>query len=402
MTILHGVLWHGIQNHSLVKKISHYPNRMVLQVLYLDLIGYHHLAKGYGQPIAFGVLDRVHRFLKDKADATPYAMIEPLWDDAFILVAPAEIDLMAWLYEFEQTPITLDNGVRYSPSFHAGISFIEMTTTDTFDLAFAIYRALMHAAFVGKSSQGLIDGKMAREFDRIVGEQLITSYYQPIFALDDGVVLGYEALSRGPEDSSLHMPDAIFEVGGRLGRLFELEQLCRKTAIANAPIHSHERLFLNINPQTLNDPIFVKGRTKEWARTKGLTTTQIVFEITEHEAIADYGTFRKTVDHYREQGFLVAIDDTGSGYSGLLTLVELTPDFIKLDRGLISQIEKSPSKQAMVEAMVMVARKIGAKTIAEGIETIQELEIVKALGADYGQGFLLGRPSPVVSFQSAV
>jgi EAL domain-containing protein (putative c-di-GMP-specific phosphodiesterase class I) len=193
------------------------------------------------------------------------------------------------------------------------------------------------------------------------------------------------------------MPDLLFDYGTRLGRLLQLEQVCRKAAISLAPIVNNERLFLNINPQTLNDPSFVKGRTKDWALTKGLKPSQIVFEITEHEAIEDYETFRKTINHYRAQGFLIAIDDMGAGYSGLLTLVELTPDYIKLDRGLISNIDTEPSKQAMVEAMVMVAHKIGAQTIAEGIETVQELAVVSALGADYGQGFLLGRPSPIIT-----
>ena len=377
-----------MNNHFLVEKIRNYPDGMAVQVLYLDLIDYHKISTSQGHSLAMQMLERVHHHLVKLAEKVPLSIVVPLWDDAFIVVAPAETDLLAWI-----------NGLRYYPSFHIGVSFFEYSAQQANELPDVIYRALTHAAFVSKTSDGIIDSHLAQELHRIINDGLITPFYQPIYSLCDFNVLGYEALSRGPEESTLRMPDVLFNVGKRYGRLFELEHLCRKAAISDAPIRNQQLLFVNINPQTLNDPIYVKGRTKEWAKANGINSTQIVFEITEHEAISDYGTFRKSIDHYRDQGYLIAIDDTGSGYSGLLTLVELTPDFIKLDRGLISQIDSSSHKQAMVEAMVVVANKIGAKTIAEGIETKAELNVVKELGVDCGQGFLLGRPMPSIKYR---
>lgn len=399
--MLQGVLWHGIQNHPLIEKAKKLAEGTVLQVLYLDLIGYHQLVKAHGIPIGQQVLNSVYQFLLNKVQVNASTIVEPLWDDAFIVIAPAEYDLISWLNEYEHIPLTLSNGLRYAVSFHAGLAWIRHQANSELNFSDSLYNALTHAASIGKTHLGLIDGNLSKSFDHILNHQLITPYYQPIIAIQSGIPHGYEALSRGPEGSPLHMPGPLFDYGTRLGRLLQLEQVCRKAAISLAPIDNNERLFLNINPQTLNDPSFVKGRTKDWALTKGLKPSQIVFEITEHEAIEDYDTFRKTINHYRAQGFLIAIDDMGSGYSGLLTLVELTPDYIKLDRGLISHIDTEPSKQAMVEAMVMVAHKIGAQTIAEGIETVQELAVVSALGADYGQGFLLGRPAPIITATAA-
>ncbi len=352
------------------------------------------MVKSHGQFSGDQVLKKVYQCLSDRVHKNKFTHIEPLWDDAFIIIAPAEIDLMSWLSDIEQTPFILENGSIHHISFHAGVSWLSQWTGQHNDFIYLLYKALIHAASIGKSNTGIIDGKLAQSFELIVSENLITPYYQPIISLQNNIPLGYEALSRGPSDHPLHMPGPLFDYAYRMGQLLELEQVCRRAAIYNATIQNQEYLFLNINPQTLNDPSFVKGKTKEWAAAKGFSPSQIVFEITEHEAIADYDTFRKTVNHYRDQGFLIAIDDTGSGYSGLLTLVELNPDFIKLDRGLIADINFSPSKQAMVEAMVMVAKKIHARTIAEGIETEKELATVKSLGIDFGQGFYMGRPEP--------
>lgn len=401
-SILKGILWNGLRQHSLVEKIRHYPDGTVMQVLYLDFIDFREQSTTLGQSKAIQVLRNVYDHLLQITEWIPLSIVESLWDDAFIIIAPAASDPLVWVNAFEQATVDINGELRYTPTFHVGVSFFRHSIQHAHQLPEIIYRSLTHAAFVGKTSDEGIDSQMAKELYRILDKGLITPFYQPIYQLDVNSVLGYEALSRGPEQSPLRMPDVLFQASRRYGRLFELEHLCRKVAISDAPITNQQQLFVNMNPQTLNDPVYVKGRTKAWAKTKGIQPTQIVFEITENEAIFDYGTFRKTIDNYREQGYLIAIDDTGSGYSGLLTLVELSPDFIKLDRGLISQIDHSAIKQTMVEAMVMVAKKIGATTIAEGIETPSELAAVKQLGVDCGQGFLLGHPLPAIQYQQTM
>lgn len=392
---MRGLLWHGFQSHPHILEALTMLKTTELQIFYVDVVGYHQLIREHGKHIGEQLLGDFYQYLQDRATHSD-TLVVPLWDDAFLIIAQVQTDTFSWLNDYSQQPLTLANGMRYSISFHAGVSWLQKGEENPGDLIEKMFNALEHAAGLGKLNAMTIDDQLAHDFEHIIMQNLIQPYYQPIINTGTGAILGYEALARGPKNSRFRLPGPLFEYGARLGQLGALDLVCREAAIASAPTGSHEFLFLNINPQSLNDPTFVKGRTRQWAAQKGIDPTQIVFEITEHEAIVDYPTFRKTVDHYRNQGFKIAIDDTGSGYSGLLTLVELNPHFVKLDRGLIENINNSSRKQAMVEAMVMVARKIGAKTIAEGIETQDEYRTIIGLGVDYGQGYLLGRPAPAL------
>jgi EAL domain-containing protein (putative c-di-GMP-specific phosphodiesterase class I) len=118
----------------------------------------------------------------------------------------------------------------------------------------------------------------------------------------------------------------------------------------------------------------------------------VVLELTERTAITDYPSFREALNYYRNQGFLIAIDDAGSGYSSLQAIAELRPEIIKIDMSLVRDVDKSPTKKAILETFVDFSYKISSQVICEGIENEQELKLVTDIGCDYGQGFLLGRP----------
>jgi EAL domain-containing protein (putative c-di-GMP-specific phosphodiesterase class I) len=119
---------------------------------------------------------------------------------------------------------------------------------------------------------------------------------------------------------------------------------------------------------------------------------RIVVEVTEHEAIEDYPRLRSAVDALRGLGVRLAIDDAGAGYASLRHILQLSPDFIKLDIALTRDIHEDPPQRALAAALVTFAREIGATITAEGVEVVEEAETLKDLGVELGQGFFLGRP----------
>lgn len=228
----------------------------------------------------------------------------------------------------------------------------------------------------------------------IIRERKITPVFQPIVSLSDGEPLGYEALARGPADSPLHTPAELFAVAARHKLLLALEHVCREAAIQQARMLAPgQQLFLNVTPEVINDPEFRNGRTKQVVLHHGLIPEQVAFEITERTAISDFGNFTRALHHYRRQGYCIAVDDAGAGYSSLQAIAELYPDFIKLDMSIVRDIHNNPFKIAILEALVNLAAAMNSKIIAEGVETEDELITVMKLGVGYAQGYLLARPA---------
>ena len=118
----------------------------------------------------------------------------------------------------------------------------------------------------------------------------------------------------------------------------------------------------------------------------------MVLEITERHSVKDFNLFHRTLDHYRDAGYGVAVDDVGTGYSGLATIAEIRPDVIKLDMSMVHGVDNNPVKRSLIETLLTFADKVGCRIVAEGIETEAELTCLIRLGVHYGQGFFLGRP----------
>jgi diguanylate cyclase (GGDEF)-like protein len=243
------------------------------------------------------------------------------------------------------------------------------------------------------SSAPCITPDLGKELEAIIKGRRITPVYQPIVSLQTGTIMGYEALSRGPADSPLHYPANLFRVAIATNRLLALEQLCRETALRHATtLGVKQLLFLNMNAEVVKDPDFRGGLTKAFLIRQGLNPDQVTFEITERTAITDFESFAKSLNHYRQQGYRIAVDDAGAGYSSLEAIAALRPNYIKLDRSIIHAINKDPLKQAMVDAMTKLAAVIHSKVIAEGIESADELSTLISKGVHYGQGYFLARP----------
>ena len=221
----------------------------------------------------------------------------------------------------------------------------------------------------------------------------VTMVYQPIFDLRTEEVFGYEALVRPHHTSGISCADDLFATAKEAGLLFDLDNLCRHHGLENArELPFGTKLFLNCLPMAIHDPSFRGDQLTRLLDSIELAPEDLVLEISERESIDNFTIFREARDYYAKLGIRVALDDTGAGYASLRAVMELAPDYIKLDHFLVHSIEEDPPRQELLVALEAVAKKIGSQIIAEGIETAAEYEVVKSLGIVYGQGFYMARP----------
>jgi EAL domain-containing protein (putative c-di-GMP-specific phosphodiesterase class I)/GGDEF domain-containing protein/CBS domain-containing protein len=232
------------------------------------------------------------------------------------------------------------------------------------------------------------------EFLEILRRQQVHGVFQPILDLRNQRYLGYEGLIRGPADSPLHSPLALFALAHECNRVVEFECLCRETILRDfSALKLEGRLFLNVSVGSLSDPRFFNGATQRLLRDLRLRPGQIVIEITENQKVGDFAALRVALAHYREQGFQIAIDDLGEGFSNLRLWSEIRPDYVKIDQHFIRNIAADPLKFRLVQAMRDIAESTHAELIAEGIETESEFVTIRDLGIAHGQGFLICRPA---------
>ena len=236
---------------------------------------------------------------------------------------------------------------------------------------------------------------LKENFMDILENQRIRPVFQPIVSLKDGKIIGYEALSRIVEPREITCSEELFHLAGIYGKVWELEQVCRGKILEKyhgLKRSERQKLFLNVNPIVIHDKEFRAGFTSGYLKQYGVDLKNIVFEVTERNAIDDVKGFKDTIRHYKSQGYQIAVDDAGSCYSGLNLICDIVPHYLKLDILLIKDIHKDAIKCAMVKAMVEFANLANIQLIAEGIECEEELKMLLKLGVHNGQGFFLRKP----------
>ncbi|WP_409318918.1 bifunctional diguanylate cyclase/phosphodiesterase [Pseudomonas sp. KCJK9016] len=227
----------------------------------------------------------------------------------------------------------------------------------------------------------------------ILTQSGLHSLFQPIICLSERRILGYEALTRGPSNSPLHSPIALFAVARQAGRLNELEIACRQSACRRFNDQQLPgKLFLNVSPESLLEAAHQPGRTLQLLQDFGIPPSQVVIELTEQTPIDDFQLLQTALHHYRAMGFSIALDDLGAGYSSLRLWSELRPDYVKIDRHFIDGIHQDALKREFVGSILQIAKASRAQVIAEGIELPEELAVLTEMGVDLVQGYLLGRP----------
>jgi diguanylate cyclase (GGDEF)-like protein len=228
----------------------------------------------------------------------------------------------------------------------------------------------------------------------IIQDSQLTAVFQPILDIHHAKVIGFEGLIRGPINSVLHPPMELFRVARTCGMVTEVEYLARRIVLENfAKQGLPGKVFLNISPDILLQKYSKNGETLKYIEELGLQPSQVIIELTENAQSLDYQLLRDATQHYRNMGFEIAIDDLGEGFSGLRLWSEIRPDYVKIDKHFIHNINLDPVKLQFARSIQEIAAKSGARVIAEGIETHAELMAVRDLGIAFGQGYLIAKPN---------
>jgi EAL domain-containing protein (putative c-di-GMP-specific phosphodiesterase class I)/DNA-binding response OmpR family regulator len=255
-----------------------------------------------------------------------------------------------------------------------------------------LYNAVREAKDSAERRETRYYHSLREKLARAVHARTIRTVFQPLVNLHTRAVLGFEALSRGPAGSEIESPDVIFEIARDFDLIWELERLCIENVQPFLPdISRRGYLFFNLESHFIQQ---LQHRGTEVFDPFLKYRDSIVIEVTERSAIRDYRTFRHTLQNLKTMGFKIAIDDCGSGYASLEAVAELQPDYLKVGHSLFQGLEKDPIRTRIVELVARCAETVGAQTIAEAIETEEQLRICKELRIKEGQGYLFARPAP--------
>ncbi len=218
----------------------------------------------------------------------------------------------------------------------------------------------------------------------LLEDDAVRAVYQPIVRLLDGAVVGYEALAR-MKHLPYRPPDQWLALAEEAGLGDALELMCLKAAAAAGAPPNDSLLFVNVSPKWLADPANLAARA--WL------PDRLVLELSERDAVEEYAALRDAMFRWKADGARIAVDDMGSGWPSIRHVIQLRPDFIKIDRSLIDHIDTDRSKRALTCALVAFGREAGCAVIAEGIERREELDALLEADVAYAQDYLLARPA---------
>ena len=264
------------------------------------------------------------------------------------------------------------------------------------------HETLVACGLVQESAQAVPGGRVPGEHHRLAAlvgfdealrrKDEFGSVFQEILDLRDGAVVGYEALLRLPPNAGFEGPLNAFRVAAAAGRLPDLEIAAVEAHLAAARALPPGRLFLNLSALSFEDERLEPEALTRLVRTSGFAPERIVLELTELVRLPDPGGFASIVRPLREEGFALAVDDFGAGFSNLPLLVELGPDFIKLDASLVTGAGSHARKRVVLEALGQLGRRLNGTLVAEGLETDEDVRAAREAGVPLGQGFVLGLP----------
>jgi diguanylate cyclase (GGDEF)-like protein len=296
-----------------------------------------------------------------------------------------------------RAPISFSAGVTACPEF--GNTRLELTS----QADAALYRGkrtgrTVVTTYDPAKDHGHVDEGMRAELSSaitaVIESGKLTPAYQPIVELATGTVTGYEGLVRVPKESTFAHAGAMFDAAEIAGRVHDLDRAALDTVLRGAAdLPEGVSLSVNMSPRTLESPEFSSTAFLAILRRYGITPDRVVMEMTEREAIRDTERLRTVLLGIQDAGVRLAADDVGAGNAGLRLLSQFRFDVVKIDLSLV-QRGTNDQGQSVLRSIVEVAGRMGARTIAEGIETSAQLRTARRLGITGGQGYLLGRPGP--------
>ena len=229
---------------------------------------------------------------------------------------------------------------------------------------------------------------------REIVQDKLPSSFQPIYEVGEKMPFAIEGFVRGPEGSTLELPDELFEAAHHAGVTLALDEAAAKIVLnAFAGLHWPGRLFLNLRPASLETTPRVINALHRAIDHAGLHPSQIVLELTEHDPIPDAALLLLLLDPLFDEGMKLSLDDVGAGFANVRAVCELQPHFIKVDRYFIQGIADNKAKRSAVQSFVELASDLGAMLVAEGVERKQDALTLVQLGVRLMQGYLFGRPT---------
>jgi diguanylate cyclase (GGDEF)-like protein len=371
-----------------------------VSLIVLDLDDFKSINDRHGHPFGDGVLQGVGAELRGSVRGDDTAA--RIGGEEFALILPGtdgeEAEEVA-----ERVRLAI---ARLSPegthlSCSSGIAEYPVDAPDADALVQLAEGALFWAKRSGKGRTRRFDPDHVRlsgdepqrsEIERILADGSIEPVFQAVASLTTGRVIGYEALARFP-DSPQRPPITWFAQANACGLGPDLEAAAIKAALEAEGRPPGTYVAINVSPSALSSDAVRKALP--------LDLSELVIELTEHEVYVGDNLLAYAIADVRERGARIAIDDAGAGYAGLKQVMWVRPDIVKLDLELTRAIRSDPVRMALVESLVRFARRVGATVCAEGIESLEDLEVLANLDVPWGQGFAIGRPAPSWSEVSA-
>lgn len=370
-------------------------------LLLMDLDSFKFVNDSYGHPVGDKLLCDVAAVLTATVRETD--VVARIGGDEFaVLLREAEQSegievakgLIAAIREKSEPPVAASVGV--APFDGTG----ERTPDE---LLVAADVALYEAKEAGGGDAALYSGQNGRSLtwvERIrdaLDEGRVTVYTQPIVDLSSGEVEREELLVRMIDPLGDVIPPAAFlPAAERFGLIHEIDLSVLHEAIEL--VRRGRSVAVNLSPLSLADPRYLCALREALA--EGLDPDHFNFEITETAAVANMEDAQEFARQVGELGCSLALDDFGTGFSSFTYLKHIPAQYLKIDIEFIHELKRNPADQQLVKAIVTIARGLGQKTVAEGVEDDETLELVRKLGVDYAQGFQVGRPSPAPGLES--
>jgi EAL domain-containing protein (putative c-di-GMP-specific phosphodiesterase class I) len=374
--------------------------------MFLDVSGEEYLEEVYGWETYDGLLQQVAHALEEckgaLLGADDIVAVAGVRSDQFLVFAvlegnrgDRELGLLRDRVAGElarRIKIQVGKEVPRGLAVHGAAAMLRYDPTVRIERS--IYKALDAARLACQRDREERLSARRNELRRILDARDILIRYQPIVRLGDGSIFGFEALSCGPEGDLFQNPEMLFSFAEKTDQLLDLERLCRLESVRGAArLPRGHKLFLNCSAHGISDAEGLSDKLVAHAAEAGLAASDLVLEITERVAVTAWHDFRRRIDVLRGMGFRVAIDDMGAGYSSLHSVAEVEPDFLKFDIALVRDIHLSPIKRGLLESLVLLAQRIDAQVIAEGVEKEEEFETLREMDVPFAQGYLFSPPT---------
>ncbi len=234
-------------------------------------------------------------------------------------------------------------------------------------------------------------------FVRLLAADSLSVVFQPLVSLANGSSVACECLVRGDREGLPVGAETLLSAARILGMSHELDHAawCSALRRGHSLMQNGSSLFLNFTPSSVCNAAFDIKNTKTLCREMGADISQLFFEVTAAEKVNDFDFLKKVMQEYRAEGAKIALDDLGSGYSSILRLADLQPDYVKLDQNLVHGAYKDHVRSVLLKAVTEAAHKLNIRVVAEGVETEEDLRFCIEIGADLVQGYFLARPAEV-------